>query len=342
LSKFRVAAAEDFRSSLSGRLKLGGAAAAPVLSGSLEVRNSDFYLQAKNLQQSAEAVELSPEDLVTLDRRFGYSVAGRAAEKRKPLAPWSIDLKVQLAENNWLRRRSDPVMAVELGGKLDVRKAPGEDINVFGEIQPLPGRSFVQVMGRRFDLREGAVNLSGPLAQTAVALKAEYRASSPSGTQPVVITTAVQSDSGKLTVTLSSIPVMRAEDIMSYLTTGRPASTDPTLASDEQGALSTSASLAVGAALGTVAGTAGQKLGFDVVQVLQDREGGQTLVAGKYVSPPLYLGFRQPIVPATDPGRSDTETDVVEFEVEYAALRQLLLNLQGGGSEFRIFLRLRR
>ena len=153
------------------------------------------------------------------------------------------------------------------------------------------------MMGRRFDLREGAVNLSGPLAQTAVALKAEYRAPSPSGTQPVVITTAVQSDSGKLTVTLSSIPVMRSEDIMSYLTTGRPASTDPTLASDEQDALSTTASLAVGAALGTVAGSAGQKLGFDVVQVLQDRDGGQTLVAGKYVSPPLYLGFRQPIVP---------------------------------------------
>ena len=342
LSKFRVAAAEDFRSSLSGTLKLGGAAAAPVLTGSLDVRNSDVYLQAKNLEQSAEAVELSPEDLRTLDRRFGYSVAGRAGEARKPLAPWSIALKVQLTENNWLRRRSDPVMAVELGGKLDVRKEPGEDINVFGEIQPLPGRSFVQVMGRRFDLREGAVNLSGPLAQTAVALKAEYRASSPSGTQPVVITTAVQSDSGKLTVTLSSIPVMRSEDIMSYLTTGRPASTDPTLASDEQDALSTSASLAVGAALGTVAGSAGQKLGFDVVQVLQDREGGQTLVAGKYVSPPLYLGFRQPIVPPTDPGSSETETNVVEFEVEYAALRQLLLNLQGGGSEFRIFLRLRR
>ena len=41
LSKFRVAAAEDFRSSLSGTLKLGGAAAAPVLTGSLDVRNSD-------------------------------------------------------------------------------------------------------------------------------------------------------------------------------------------------------------------------------------------------------------------------------------------------------------
>ena len=114
LSKFRVAAAEDFRSSLSGTLKLGGAAAAPVLTGSLDVRNSDVYLQAKNLEQSAEAVELSPEDLRTLDRRFGYSVAGRAGEARKPLAPWSIGLKVQLTENNWLRRRSDPVMAVEL------------------------------------------------------------------------------------------------------------------------------------------------------------------------------------------------------------------------------------
>ena len=93
LSKFRVAAAEDFRSSLSGTLKLGGAAAAPVLTGSLDVRNSDVYLQAKNLEQSAEAVELSPEDLRTLDRRFGYSVAGRVRGSTK--APGSLEYRLE-------------------------------------------------------------------------------------------------------------------------------------------------------------------------------------------------------------------------------------------------------
>jgi translocation and assembly module TamB len=341
LSNFRVADAQEFRSSVSGKLTLSGAGRAPVLKGTLEVSNTDVYLQAKNLKQSAEEVELSAEDLRILERRFGQGVT-RGAEKKKPLAAWDIELGLKLAENVWLRRHSDPVMAVELAGKGDVRKKPAEDLQIFGEIRPQAGRSFVQVVGRRFDVREGSVKLNGPLNQTAVALKAEYVAASQTGAPPVLITTAVRSDTGKLTVSLSSIPVLRAEDIMSYLTTGRPASTDPTLESDEQNALSTTTSLAVGAALGTVAGGAGQRLGLDVVQILQDRDGGQTLVAGKYVSAPLYLGFRQPIVASTTAGSSDTDSDLVEFEVEYAALRKLLLNFQGGGSEFRAFLRLRR
>ncbi len=341
LSNFRVADAQEFRSSVSGKLNLTGAGKAPVLKGSLEVSNTDVYLQAKNLKQSAEEVELSAEDLRILERRFGQGVT-RGAEKKKPLAAWEIALGLKLAENVWLRRHTDPVMAVELAGKVDIQKKPAEDLQIFGEIRPQAGRSFVQVVGRRFDVREGSVKLNGPLDQTAVALKAEYVAPSPSGAPPVLITTSVRSDTGKLTVSLSSIPVLRSEDIMSYLTTGRPASTDPTLESDEQDALSTTTSLAVGAALGTVAGGAGQRLGLDVIQILQDREGGQTLVAGKYVSAPLYLGFRQPIVASSSAGSSDNESDLVEFEVEYAALRKLLLNFQGGGSEFRAFLRLRR
>ena len=75
--------------------------------------------------------------------------------------------------------------------------------------------------------------------------------------------------------------------------------------------------------------------------MLQDRQGGQTLVAGKYVSPPLYLGFRQPIVAGNDPNETRTAAETIELEVEYAALRRALLNLQGAGSEFRVFLRLR-
>jgi autotransporter translocation and assembly factor TamB len=153
----------------------------------------------------------------------------------------------------------------------------------------------------------------------------------------------VKSDSGSLDVSLDSRPVMREADIISYLTTGRPAGTDPTLESDEQGVLNAGASLAVGAALGSVAGKAGQRLGLDVVQVLQDRKGGQTVVAGKYVSAPLYVGFRQPIVPASTTNRStSTQQNAVELEMEYAALRDMLVNLQAGGREMRVFLKLRR
>jgi hypothetical protein len=98
----------------------------------------------------------------------------------------------------------------------------------------------------------------------------------------------------------------------------------------------------MGAALGTLAGGAGQRLGFDVIQILQDRGGGQTLVAGKYVSAPLYLGFRQPIVVSEDDTGPEGTSGNMEWELEYAALRRALLNVQGAGNELRVFLRLRR
>jgi hypothetical protein len=78
------------------------------------------------------------------------------------------------------------------------------------------------------------------------------------------------------------------------------------------------------------------------VQILQDLQGAQTLVAGKYVSPDLYIGFRQPLTEATaDNDDPENVENVMEFEVEYAAFRKALLNFQGAGSEFRVFLRLR-
>jgi translocation and assembly module TamB len=344
LDKFQVAAAENFRARISGALQLGGTTGAPTLAGSVEVKNSDFYVQTKNLQGSAEAVELTPADLLVLEQRFGYITQPPPGPAGGVLFPWGLHLDVGLAGNDWLRRRTDPVVAVELEGKLEVRKEPREDIRIFGTIKPLPGRSFVQVLGRRFEVVGGAVDLSGPLADARMSLQAEYRPEPRGGTTPsgALITAQVKADTSKLDVTLGSVPVMSDEDIVSYLTTGLPKSSDPTVASDETGALATGASLAVGAALGSVAGGAAQGLGLDVVQVLQDREGGQTLVGGKYVSPPLYFGFRQPIV--DPPGKSEpsNSNNTVELEVEYAAFRRALLNFQGAGSELRMFLRLRR
>jgi len=343
LKEFTAISDDQLRATVTGDVHLGGHIENPRVDGTLRLHNTDFYLQAKNLQSSAEPVELSPVDLRILERRFGPEVASRSKRVRGFLPPWELNGKITLGKNVWLRRRSDPVMAVELTGKLQVKKKPNQELEVFGEIQPLVGRSFVQLMSRRFDLKSGNVALSGPLKEARLGLDAEYRTTEAGGSTPVMILATVKSDSGSLDVSLDSRPVMREADIISYLTTGRPAGTDPTLESDEQGVLNAGASLAVGAALGSVAGKAGQRLGLDVVQVLQDRKGGQTVVAGKYVSAPLYVGFRQPIVPASTTNRStSTQQNAVELEMEYAALRDMLVNLQAGGREMRVFLKLRR
>ncbi len=342
LQNFAALADDQLRAGATGDVHLGGNVKNPRLSIAARLQNTDYYLKAKNLQTSAEAVELSPEDLRILEERFGPEVVAQSKKVKGLLPPWGLDWKLTLGDNVWLRRRSDPVMAVELTGNLEVRKEPNQVLQAFGKIEPVVGRSFVQLMSRRFDLKSGDVTLNGPLKQARVGLEAEYRTTEAGGSTPILIIATVKSDTG-LVVQLDSRPVMREADIMSYLTTGRPASTDPTLQSDEQDVLAAGAGLAVGAALGSVAGKAGQSLGLDVVQVLQDREGGQTVVAGKYVSAPLYLGFRQPIVPASSNSRSSsTQQNAVELEMEYAALRDILVNLQAGGSEMRVFLKLRR
>lgn len=341
---FRAADGEDLRSTVSGDLALGGTPTAPVVTGKLAVRNTDFYLQVTNREHGGEEVELTPEDLRTLARRFGEAPQeGRRLDEH----PLALDLDLDLAGNDWVRRRTSPTVAVEVEGKLQVRKRSREPLLVYGTIRPLAGRSFVELLGRRFEVTEGEVVLDGPPKDARLQVLAEYRAdsgSTASGGSPsgVIITTQVAVDSGQLSVDLGSRPPLSDDDIRSYLATGRPAGTDPTGTTEENSVLASTTSLAVGAALGTVAGGAGRRLGFDVVQILQDRQGSQTLVAGKYVSPPLYLGFRQPIVAREEPGQTQTARTTMEWEVEYDALRRALLNLQGSGDEFRVFLRLRR
>src|SRR4051794_8753177 len=341
---FKVADAENLRSTVSGDLALDGTVSAPVVTGKLALRNTDFYLQVANREQGGEEVELTPEDLRTLQRRFGE--APRPA-RRLDDHPLALNLDVDLAGNDWVRRRTSPTVAVEVEGSLQVRKRSREPLLLYGTIRPLAGRSFVELLGRRFDVTEGEVALAGPPEQARLQVLAEYRAdsgSTASGGSPsgVIITTQVAVDSGRLPVDRGSRPRMSDDDIRSSLAPGRPAGTAPTATTDESSVLASTTSLAVGAALGSVAGGAGRRLGFDVVQVLQDRQGSQTLVAGKYVSPPLYLGFRQPIVAREEPGQTQTARTTMEWEVEYAALRRALLNVQASGDEFRVFLRLRR
>ena len=340
LVDFRVADGENLRSTVSGKVQLTGTNQAPWLKGGLEVRNSDLYLQTANRESSAEEVELTAEDRRTLERRFGVTPDRQRGDA---LAPWGLDLGLKLGENTWVRRRTNPAVAVEVAGQLQVRKQPQQELGIFGSVRTLAGRSFVDLLGRRFEVTSGEVALNGPPDSLRLEVQAEYRADSGSSTPSgVMITTQVSVDSGRLAVTLGSRPPMSMADIRSYLATGRPAGTDPTQASNEQDVATTGASIAMGAALGTLAGGAGQRLGFDVVQILQDRGGGQTLVAGKYVSAPLYLGFRQPIVVSEDETGPEGTSGNMEWELEYAALRRALLNVQGAGNELRVFLRLRR
>jgi hypothetical protein len=135
---------------------------------------------------------------------------------------------------------------------------------------------------------------------------------------------------------------MENADIVSYIATGRPASRALDLGGNGTGSATTAgAAFALDRASGLIETVAQQQLGLDVIEVRRDGLEGATLIAGRYVSPTLYLGFKQPIAlrEGAETGLGDKGQTAVEIELQ--AYRWLLLNLQTGGNALQFFLRAR-
>ena len=64
------------------------------------------------------------------------------------------------------------------------------------------------------------------------------------------------------------------------------------------------------------------------------------MIAGRYVSPKLYVGFQQPITKGDREEGHIMHQQGTQVELEYSLYRWLLVNLQGG-AEFRWFFRTR-
>ena len=168
----------------------------------------------------------------------------------------------------------------------------------------------------------------------------------PSRTDPepeAVIVMRLEGSVGNLRVELSAEPSMSNEDIVSYLATGRPAGQALSLGdgSDRGGLLSTGAGLALDPATGLIEGLAAEHIGLDVIDIRRDPIHGTTLVAGRYVSPTLYLGFQQPLSQTRTAEAGTSSQSRTRVEIELEVYRWLLLNFESGGGALQFFLKAR-
>jgi translocation and assembly module TamB len=151
-----------------------------------------------------------------------------------------------------------------------------------------------------------------------------------------------------LALTLGSEPTMETADILSYLATGRPAESAVQFggapgqegSGGPGGVVGVGASLAIDRAAQALEGFAAESTGLDVVEIRQQGRGA-TFVAGRYVSPRLFVGFQQPLSFGSRGGegalgRTGPSTEV---QLEYSAFDWLLVNLRGGQSTMSFFLR---
>jgi translocation and assembly module TamB len=342
--EFHAARNEWVKLGVSGNLTLEGDLEQPRLEGALRLVDTDIYADRVGQNGAVRPIELTAQDYRMLESYFGFRPSLAAAVQRDPLLPWSMNIDLALGTDVWVRKRVRPQMRVQLRGSLDVRKQPGDSINLFGRIEVAPERSYFEQFGKRFAISDGSVTFNGSMMGWTTAIDARYEVPSfqdPSGSE-VVITMGVTGGLQDLKLTLGAEPAMETADILSYLATGRPAANAADFGSaiDNETLVGAGASLAFGSVAQLLEQKAGESIGLDVVEIRQDGLNGATLIAGRYVSPRLYVGFQQPLTLRRDDEGIDNHGTRVEIEV--AAFRWLLINLQGAQSEFRYFFRTRR
>ena len=343
LDEFRPIDNDAYQATISGDLDADGTILAPELSGRLRVESADIFLDAQDDDGGLEQVELTEEDLQMLRDRFAY-----VADRETPRTPihelLTADLQVEFGRDSWIRKEANPDMAIAFTGDVEVRMRPGEDPQVFGELEAIEGRGYVSQFGRRFELESGTVSLSGPPSEAFVDVSAAYGVPSRDnpGDEEATILLDVSGTRDSLDLELSSDPTMENADIVSYIATGRPAASTLTLGgngSEGGGIASAGANLALNQIVGAVEESAARSIGLDVVEIRREGFRGATLVAGSYVSPRIYVGFAQPVTLTEGDGLSLGNGNESEVEIELEALQWLLVNIEGSGSALSFFLR---
>ncbi|MFI5370780.1 MAG: translocation/assembly module TamB domain-containing protein [Candidatus Eisenbacteria bacterium] len=331
LDRFRVMDAPTARIAATGHVACAGTFAAPNVSGELTLEDGVIWLAGAS-EEKYETVVLTEDDLRELRTRFDLGMEGSHPSGSPDSL--TLDMGVRVGQGMWFRSRSDPVLSLELKGDFRAHKDPGQPLRLAGNAGIVPGRSTVSFLGRRFEVTQAKVDLPGKVEDARATVEARYSSSSSQSGSDVEVTAFVTADANGTVIDLRSRPHLERDEILKFITTGQA----PGRAGNAGG--EDVAGLAMGWLLGTVGGAAGQSIGIDVVQVTQDAYGGQTMSAGTYVHPRVYLGIREPInslqSSANGPGSTTLKT---EYDVGLEALSRLLVQIQGNDQQTRIFLR---
>jgi translocation and assembly module TamB len=337
LEDFRVSDSDVLRAVASGDLQLGGTASKPSLTGELQLGRAEIFVGGPTAA-AVEEVTLTPADVQQLAQRFGPAALAGVDAGPGFVERFRIDLDVRFARRVWFRKAQSPSIDIELAGRINLRQQPGEEMEFFGQVEPIPGRGELDLYGRSFELIEGTIALRGPVEATVLDVTAQYRVPTQGDPEDeeVLINVQARGHPDSLDLEFSAEPPMPQEDMISYIVTGRPASDNPLV--DRQGGGVDASQLAIGQLAENLAGAAGEELGFDVFQIQQEPARGLTLTAGRYLSSRVFVSLQQPLrIGATsDPQSGSTGPG---FELEYSLNRWLRSTLRGGSLPTSLLLR---
>ena len=230
-----------------------------------------------------------------------------------------------------------------MSGRIRLTQQPGQPMQFFGRVSPVPGRGTLDVYGREFRLTGGEIRLAGPTDSTSLDVTAEYQVPTQGGPEDegVIIRVAAKGHPDSLKLEFSGDPEMSQDDMLSYIVTGRPASDNP-LAERSTGGENVGemgAQVALGQLTQSLSTSAEKGLGLDVFQIRPEGLRGLTLTAGRYIGSSLFLSLHLPIELGSDVEQTTGTTLGPGFELEYLVERWLRADVEGGNVPPRFTLR---
>ena len=314
---------------VDGKMTLRGTTRRPVLNGTVSVQSADVHYNealAETEQSDLATVQLSPEDQLTLEQRFGLRLSEADTTTFDAYQAMAMDLSVEIERDTWLRSSGTPELNIQFTGDLDLTKKPNADAQVFGTIEVIAGQSTIRQFGQEFALNEGTLTFNGDPTVPFLRATAVYdQRSRRTRESEVTITLTLEGRPDDLNPTLSSEPPMDTRNILSYLATGRPAS-QLLSGGSEGGTLATK--VALGQATNFVENLAASELGLDVVRVQIDPRGTSYLTVGRYFTSRFFVSIEQPVTSQVSGGGGASSSFVPDLTLEYQLTPYMLLRIQ--------------
>ncbi|MEZ4699920.1 MAG: translocation/assembly module TamB domain-containing protein [Rhodothermales bacterium] len=339
--EFLAVDSRQYRAVASATLQLGGTLAHPALSGDVNLRSGDIFLDAWTSEDTTEVV-FTQDDLLMLERTFGVRVTEKDTTSFDLYEAMSMDIDVSMDRDIWLRSKINPEMNIQFTGNLDLTKEPAKEQTIFGAIEVVPERSYIKEFGKRFAIRKGTLSFNGPATSPVMDIEARYEVPNQrSQENAVTINLDAEGQPDALNLTLSSEPSMELTDIISYIATGQPASEALLLGGSSNSSFASAGrgfavSQGVGLLTSAIEDLVNKSgLELDVIQIETSASGrGATVTAGKYVTPKVYTSVSQPIGGADSGGATREIGTIVTLELQL--MNSLLLRLLGGESTVQI------
>lgn len=248
-TQFRAVNTPEYNAIIDLQSDITGTLEEPKVQGSLSFLNGFVNLQNFG-ERSVEDVTLDDEE--EDDSIDFYDSA-------------EIEMDVSFSRQFFIRNSQYLDLEIELDGQVDLLKQPGDDLEMFGQLEGL--RGYARPLGKNFEIDEATVTFSGQIDNPELNVRTLFEP--PQAQTEVKIFYIIEGTAQDPEFRFESEPEMELQDIISYTVFGKPfyelESWEQAVAGSGGGPSATDMALDV--LLDRVEILASQQLGIDVVQI---------------------------------------------------------------------------